>query len=299
MSRNFLVGIYFYPWYNEIRWHSHKRKFTPKIGTYSSIDPDVIDWQTDLIAEAGIDYVIIETVLHDDWCYPFIMDATEQTLEFLRRKNLSWSFMIDSYVAPDRNKIVEKINHLIKHLQSKMWCNEMQCGPDGNPLLFVFMPTPDESLQLTQRWISVFDLRFVAWFRHWGKPGPEDNFPVFQPFFKDWKEKKDVTLQTELVKLRYIPFWQKTYDIKNMGGFCSVLPGYDDLLLGRNPCFADIIDHRSGANYIEQFEMAIKQNPQHLLIYSWNEYFESTMIEPTREFGDKYVRLTKMLLGKS
>ena len=81
MSRNFLVGIYFYPWYNEIRWHSHKRKFTPQIGTYSSIDPNVIDWQTDLIAEAGIDYVIIETVLHDDWCYPFIMDATEQTLE--------------------------------------------------------------------------------------------------------------------------------------------------------------------------------------------------------------------------
>ncbi len=175
----------------------------------------------------------------------------------------------------------------------------MQCGPDGNPLLFIFMPTPNESQQITKQWLSVFDLRYVAWLRHWGKPGPKDNSPVFQPFFKDWKKDGYSTFQTELVKLRYIPFWQKTYDIKNMGGFCSILPGYDDSLLGRNPCFADIFDHRSGASYLEQFDMAIEQNPQHLLIYSWNEYFESTMIEPTREFGDKYVRLTKMLLGKS
>ena len=112
MSRNFFVGIYLYPWYNEIRWHSHKKKYTPKIGTYSSIDSNLIDWQTDLIAEAGIDYVIIETVLDEDWCYSFMMDATEQLLKFLRRKNLRWSFLIDTQVAPDRNNIVEKINQL-------------------------------------------------------------------------------------------------------------------------------------------------------------------------------------------
>ena len=46
-----------------------------------------------------------------------------------------------------------------------------------------------------------------------------------------------------------------------------------------------------------QFRSAVTLGAEHILVYSWNEYFEGTNIEPTVEFGDTYVDLLGDLIS--
>jgi hypothetical protein len=48
-----------------------------------------------------------------------------------------------------------------------------------------------------------------------------------------------------------------------------------------------------GRLYHEQWQHALKQQPDVILVYSWNEYFEQSAIEPTVQWGDSYLRWTK------
>jgi hypothetical protein len=38
-------------------------------------------------------------------------------------------------------------------------------------------------------------------------------------------------------------------------------------------------------------------HPDVILVYSWNEFFERTAVEPTDAWGDEYVRLSACFIG--
>jgi hypothetical protein len=48
-----------------------------------------------------------------------------------------------------------------------------------------------------------------------------------------------------------------------------------------------------GRLYHEQWQHALKQKPEVILVYSWNEYFEQSAIEPTATWGDSYLEWTR------
>jgi hypothetical protein len=48
-----------------------------------------------------------------------------------------------------------------------------------------------------------------------------------------------------------------------------------------------------GQTYRTLWEEAVKANPDWIVITSWNEWPEGTEIEPSVEFGDKYLRITE------
>lgn len=71
----------------------------------------------------------------------------------------------------------------------------------------------------------------------------------------------------------------------------SICPGYDDHEVpGRtNP----VVDRYNGKLYETQWKLALKYNPDWVVILTWNEWHEGTEIEPSVEFGDRYLKLTK------
>jgi hypothetical protein len=75
------------------------------------------------------------------------------------------------------------------------------------------------------------------------------------------------------------------------------MPGYFDKLLKRNPQLAPEVDRKNGLTLIRQFQAAMETRPGHILVYSWNEYFEGTAIEPTTEFDLTYVQIVRDLIG--
>jgi hypothetical protein len=73
----------------------------------------------------------------------------------------------------------------------------------------------------------------------------------------------------------------------------SILPGYDDRHIpGRKP---DHFPRRDGLLYQEQWAAATEAHSDQALIVSFNEWLETTNIEPNLEWGDRYLELTAAL----
>ncbi len=88
---------------------------------------------------------------------------------------------------------------------------------------------------------------------------------------------------------RAYPAWVKTADALGRISTLTVIPGYDDTKI-RKPGLR--VDRMDGASYRAQWEEAIAADPHWVLVTSWNEWFEGSEIEPSAEFGHKYLELT-------
>jgi len=85
------------------------------------------------------------------------------------------------------------------------------------------------------------------------------------------------------------PKWVSTADRLGRVSTVTVMPGYDDTKI-RKP--GTLARRLAGRSYEVQWEAALKANPDWVLITSWNEWHEGSEIEPSIEFGRKYLQLT-------
>ena len=69
----------------------------------------------------------------------------------------------------------------------------------------------------------------------------------------------------------------------------TVSPGHDDCAV-RQPC--TVIDRDGGRRYMDTWQRAAAVDPDIVLVTSWNEWFESTSIAPSTDFGDRALRIT-------
>jgi hypothetical protein len=56
-------------------------------------------------------------------------------------------------------------------------------------------------------------------------------------------------------------------------------------------------DREDGALYQATFDAALQSNPDWLLLSSFNEWVEGTYIEPSVQYGDKYLEMTRELVN--
>ncbi|MBU3918407.1 glycoside hydrolase family 99-like domain-containing protein [Patescibacteria group bacterium] len=97
--------------------------------------------------------------------------------------------------------------------------------------------------------------------------------------------------------------YQKFYNYghsNNLHFIPTITPGYDDRnLSGLN---RPILGRKDGGFYKDFWEIAEKYIDPSLkmaLITSFNEWHEGTEIEPSREYGTKYLKLTRLLKNKN
>lgn len=92
--------------------------------------------------------------------------------------------------------------------------------------------------------------------------------------------------------------YPKAVKIARDGGVIScitIIPGYDDTKI-RKPGIK--VERFDGELYRVQWEEAIKAQPDWVLITSWNEWHEGSEIEPSEEYGDLYLKLTRDLAAR-
>lgn len=71
-----------------------------------------------------------------------------------------------------------------------------------------------------------------------------------------------------------------------------IMPGYDDQRTGRGDAFAR--SREDGAYYGRTFEAALESRPDWaIIVNSFNEWCEGSMIEPSVSYGNKYLDLTR------
>ena len=72
----------------------------------------------------------------------------------------------------------------------------------------------------------------------------------------------------------------------------TVMPYYNDQEIA--PEGREIPETIDGEDLYDTFwSIALENDPDMVLIFSWNEYFESAAIEPTKEFQDTFLESTK------
>jgi hypothetical protein len=83
----------------------------------------------------------------------------------------------------------------------------------------------------------------------------------------------------------------------------TISPGWDDR---RSVCQADVrvantphkLDRAEGATYEATFQAAMQSNPDWLMVSSFNEWVEGSYIEPSEQYGDRYLRLTQEFIAQ-
>lgn len=85
------------------------------------------------------------------------------------------------------------------------------------------------------------------------------------------------------------PGWVKVATARGRISTITVMPGYDDTKI-RHP--GHVVSRFDGRSYRAQWEAAIAASPDWILVTSFNEWHEGSEIEPSVEFGEKYIELT-------
>ena len=70
----------------------------------------------------------------------------------------------------------------------------------------------------------------------------------------------------------------------------TVMPGYDD---SRIRSGHEVRSRANGDYYRAAWQDALDRNAQAVIVYSWNEWFEGTQIEPSQSYGNLYLDLTR------
>ncbi len=72
----------------------------------------------------------------------------------------------------------------------------------------------------------------------------------------------------------------------------TAMPGFDEHLLddrGPNP---RVYPRENGDVFKKALGLAVQSSPHFIAIYTWNEWWENTYIEPSENYGDQYLTIT-------
>lgn len=282
-------GIYFYPWYCEKRWHELPRYHTSLLGEYDSTDISVLNWQTDIIKDCGFDYIIIEVTPINDWGFNTCEQTIKNLLPILNKKKIGYSFLIDP--AGKEFEHFDNVKKTIQYIEKMQWDKDLIYNTNL-PVLFVYAPTKDTMQKINVEYKNIYEVIYPIYLENWGNPTGKD----IENDNKNLLNDNSLSLKEQIENYGFVQFWTETSKIEKMNNICAVIPGYDDLLLNRNPQLAPMVFRNRGKTLETQFEKAISLKPDNIIMYGWNEYFETTTIEPTLDYGYLYVDIIKNLI---
>lgn len=271
------VGAYFYPWYRANDWSSFT-DYTPKGGAYLSNDSNVVARQIHVAERGELDFLMIELLADHNPESKFNNDAVDKMVNTIverRRRgfsNLKFAMMSDIYVGEADIATPERWLEVTRRHLDQIWTRFVEphrdayAHVDGKPLLAIFSPA-----------VPIDDPRFTIVRPYW----------VSHEQWQDWGRKSEL-----------LPFWDTVPQTVTDPRFMSVVPGYNDWRLERHPQVGPYLPRLGGRTFVDQWRKVFEIDPKVVLVYSFNEYFEQTQIEPTMEQGDRYLVLNQILARK-
>ncbi len=186
-------------------------------------------------------------------------------------------YLIDSYSAHP--------NFLRSNGKPVIFFTDIYRTPSGNPQQFWASVRAEVDPEHQTLWmaeglddsyLAVFDGLYVFKITHAAYPHDYLKSPRWGGWVRDWTEKSGE---------------QKLW-------LATITPGWDDR---RADCRPDVrvdnVSHQlaraDGETYRATFAAAMASNPDWLVVGSFNEWVEGTYIEPSVQYGDKYMQLTE------
>jgi len=263
------VGVHYFMWYRsgQSGWGNGTTAVQadapmPALGWYRSTDESVMDTQISQMAAAGFDFVIVQVVADS----PASWATAQRFLGRLAGRTLKAAVMLDGLhttTAAIKRGWVEKA-------KAEYTGHANYFSLYGEPLIMLFAARLDFAVPGTV-------LRNVYWTNSYGQGTNTFNLDS-NLYSHDW------------------PFWSATPQ-PVVNGVAPVVPGYVDSHLGRSAPME--YPRNNGQMYHDQWQRALALRAELIIVYSWNEHFEQTAIEPTEAWGDQYLRWTACYIARA
>lgn len=262
----------------------------PRIGPYDSLDPAVLEYQTLMMKVAGVDGAIIDWYgldAVDD--YASIHQRTLALVAALRRRGLQFAICYEDRVIrriSERDHLTsdQATRRAAEHLRwaAEHWFNDPLYVRWGTqPLMMVFGPdflTPPQ-------WQSA--LRGLtpapAFFTLHERKAPAIGSFAWPPM---WASQDGKLAPADLNA--YLDRFARQPGAKIPCAF----PGFHDIYAeaGNRPSYG-FLDPRDGATFRLTLDRAVQLKSPIIQVATWNDYGEGTTIEPTREWGNRFLAM--------
>lgn len=263
----------------------------PAIGPYDSTDADLLAYHFLLMKVAGIDGVIIDWYgVEEVFDYAFINHATGLAIEAADAFGLKYALcyedrtlraMVEAgHITPDQ--AVGQARADMRYLEERWFPRAGHLRVDGRPVLLVFGP---EYLS-DEQWRTALDdaPSNPALFTLHQRRDPADGLFAWPPM---WASENDVLTRERLAE--YLAGYA-TRAAASRHSIPAAFPGFHDIYAEAGAQESHgVLSHRDGATFDETLRIAMSSGAELVQLVTWNDFGEGTAIEPTREFGYKYL----------
>ena len=259
----------------------------------------VVEQHLDLAHQAGLDYFVINLQITATGLDENELNAAEVMFDAVSQRDQQFSlcFMLSCDKADSQS-----INAAIDHLENRFVSHPCYLRLQNKPVMWFFISESfighffhhySQLSKSMQQYVRIAASSFCFTknlTRHYGE------------FFDAWTLYSP--LQISLGSKREV-FWKSSYqdfieENSNQGfGAFTLCPGYDDTgltLHQRNSSEIRVVERNNGQTYQQMQDLCLQLDPLPSLVVvtSFNEFHESTHIEPTVNFGNDYIQATKV-----
>lgn len=260
--------------------------YKPLTGAYASDDATLLDYQCLLMKYSGIDGVMV------DWYgtqkgvndYEAIEKHTKALLKAIEKAKLKLTIVYEDNslrnLADDQRATQARQDML--YLQSTYFNSDSYTKVDGKPLLMCFGP---QQIKSPEQWNFIFQGQTA-------KP----QYVVLNGASGAVNDSQYKNCAGEYLWVKPNPDYSgaKSFDMY-IGG---AMPGFWDVYkqFGQGDGYTTY-DRENGALFDRQLQAAQSAGLKWLQVSTWNDYGEGTTIEPTEEYGYKYLTALQRFTG--
>ncbi len=279
-----LVLAFYYAWFDQNIWDLTKVADMPTL-KYLSNDPSTIDRQIQMAKGAGIDVFVVSW-----WGAGNPTDVNFRTMldvSAARNFKTAADFEITSPFYRNRGDVVNSLRNLLSTYAN----HPGYLRVDGKPVIFFWRDkgasisrglnfTVDEWAEIrkqvdpnhTSLWIHEgIDYEYLRVF---------DGLHLYSIAWSPNVFGEDAKWPRRVKAFGYDKIW-----------IATVMPGNDDRKTRRPDSY--LRDRENGAFYRQTWQAAFATTPDWIIITSWNEWVEGTMIEPSVTYGNLYLDITR------
>lgn len=264
--------------------------YYPLIGPYDSADPDLLEYHTLLMRIAGIDGVIADWYGSEDINdYAMIHRRTALLFEAAGRRGLKFAVCYEDRslkAMAERRKLTpgQVIEHGSTHLRfcEENWFKQPSYVTlQDKPLLLVFGPDYLDSKQ----WAAVFS----------GMRRPPDYFSLHErrpPAIGRFAWPTMWASKDGVLDAKGLDAYLDRFDRQDGPRIGCAFPGFHDIYkeAGVQPSHG-YLDDRNGETFRHTLGRAVGFGSPIVQVATWNDFGEGTCIEPTREYGYRYLEV--------
>jgi len=293
-----MLWAYYYPWYYANSWDTSILQDQPTMGYYGSDSRAVIEQHVALAKSAGIDGFI------SSWWGPG--SDTDENLRTLLDVAQAHDFavminfellMYDGQPLPESDLL-----NWLRYAVSEYGSHPAYAKIDGKPVFVIWVSflVPDstwEQILSTLRDEGLEPFLIGQFAGEWANPGSLEVFGgLYQYNILNVMQSTDAD-QVDALRLVYENVGRSVHYYSLLGSpatrvwAATVQPGYDDHLIPSRT--SPTLPRDDGSLYRATFNAALSSNPDWIFITTWNEWWEHTYIEPSQDYGDLYLQITR------